>query len=308
MSFGPVVAEDLKITSINDPSFPLDLIIERLKAEAELFAVDFPLLERIILYRCRICILETTPYILGLELRVDKSVGRDEILGQLGDDDDWSIIPSSLVGEYIDREKNGRLLYARNAGVTPDPPLPGLQTENQEQKSAEKPDESVVAGVPMLQTNDFTKGPEPHTTKQLFPCEEGTRWADIAITLISDDTVLIRTPVGRGRFSYHKLGFENQTRGNKAIAIWETLKMFCKLQGDISGSTLQGYDPKLVKKISLLNKHLRNLFGIKANFTLHFKKAKGYKSEILFRDETFQQEVTPSGYPKGRTPAFHSEY
>jgi hypothetical protein len=158
---------------------------------------------------------------------------------------------------------------------------------------------------PVQQAGDASAGTEPHAAKRLLPCKWGTKWADIAITLISDDMVLIRTPEGHGRFTYHKLGFENRTKGDTPIAIWETLKMFCKL-GDISGSKFHGYDPKLVKKISLLNKHLQKLFGIKANFTLHFKKAKGYKSEIIFRDETFEQEVTPSGY--SRIPAVHSEY
>lgn len=143
-------------------------------------------------------------------------------------------------------------------------------------------------------------------SKNVLKLTPGTNWNQISITLLSDEMVRIVTPKGEGRFTYHELGFKNQTKGNQPVAIWNTLKLFCKLGGEISSSKIESYDPKLVKNISLLNKRLQRLFSIKSNFHPHFKKARGYKSEINFSDETSEQMIRPIGH--SRKPKFHSEY
>jgi len=117
-----------------------------------------------------------------------------------------------------------------------------------------------------------------------FPCEPGTPWKDITMTLIANDTLRIKTPQSEGRFTYHELKMSDKRRGDKPTMLWELLKLFAKNQGFISSQN-PNYDPKLPDTAKRLNKHLKELFGIKDSiYQEHYKKEKGYRTRIKFSD------------------------
>lgn len=120
-----------------------------------------------------------------------------------------------------------------------------------------------------------------------FGCPVGTKWEDIKITLIDDDTVRLETPNVNGRYSYHDLGMSDKRSGNRPTVIWVLLKLFAKYQGEISRNSDVDYDPKLTDNVKRLNKHLKGLFGIDDTiFLAHYKKNGAYKTKIFFSDQT----------------------
>ena len=56
-----------------------------------------------------------------------------------------------------------------------------------------------------------------------FPCQPGTIWKDIKITLVANDTVRIETPNGTGRYTYNELGMADGRPGDKPKEVWATL-------------------------------------------------------------------------------------
>jgi len=160
--------------------------------------------------------------------------------------------------------------------------------------------------------------------KKIFPCEPGTEWKDIHITLISDDTVEIKTPEittpsGKKRFGYSDLGLKDE-RNDKPKKLWTYIVIICKTNGFVSAENFRDLDRinaagQLVTYASKLNKHLQELFGIKESiYTSHYKKkkplpgerarllnghlekkikrTKGYKTKIKFSDATLVAPAT----------------
>jgi hypothetical protein len=159
-------------------------------------------------------------------------------------------------------------------------------------------------------TNDIQKE-APKQKNKVFPCEPGTKWENVTITLTGDDTVRVKTLQGEGVFSYHQLELaDGRIPSGKATMLWILLKLFCINNGFISPNT-DDYDPKLPDTAKRLNKHLQKVFGIKESiYKDHYKKlktlykdpekypaqdvqtttksqrVKGYETEIFFSDQT----------------------
>lgn len=92
--------------------------------------------------------------------------------------------------------------------------------------------------------------------------------------------------MGKGNFTYHKLGMEDGRSGNKPTVIWGLFKLFAKNQGHIHSQNPK-YDPQLISTAKRLNKHLQKLFEIEETiYTDHYKFQKGYKTKIFFSDQT----------------------
>lgn len=122
--------------------------------------------------------------------------------------------------------------------------------------------------------------------KPVFPCPEA-RWEDITLTLIADDTVRVKTPNGEGKFNYHKLELTDKRKGDQPTVLWPLLRLFIKERGTISSQT-PNYNPKLPDTTKRLNRHLKELFGIKESiYTGHYKKENGYRLKFVVSDQTF---------------------
>lgn len=129
-------------------------------------------------------------------------------------------------------------------------------------------------------------GQKSQSSAVLIPCKPGTKWRDITITLVADDMVEIVGPEISGRFTFHKLGMDDKRKGDKPKAMWALFKSFAENQGFISRKNFE-YDRRLPDNARLLNKHLQSIFGIEGSiYTGHYKKEKGYRTKIKFRDRT----------------------
>jgi len=141
----------------------------------------------------------------------------------------------------------------------------------------------------LFKTNDVFKFEKEHGLYKystIFPCDPGTKWENIKITKIDNETVRIETPKGKGLFTYHKLNMEDKRSGNKPTVVWKLLILFAENQGNISSQSIV-YDPRLPDTAKRLNKHLQKLFGIPESIYIgHYKSLKGYKTKIFFSDQT----------------------
>lgn len=139
-------------------------------------------------------------------------------------------------------------------------------------------------------TTDKSEGKQEEIPKEkILKCGPGTKWKDIHITLISDDTVEIKTPSDKERFGYQKLGLRGNREDGKPKKLWAYLTCFAKAQGVISAKTFD--DPELKKDLityaSKLNKYLQGLFGINESiYKGHYKKKMRYDTKIMFSDAT----------------------
>jgi len=125
--------------------------------------------------------------------------------------------------------------------------------------------------------------------KTVFPCKPGTKWEDITIILVADDMIRVKTPQGEGLFTYHKLGFADQRKGDKPTMLWTLLQEFAKGRGRISRAEKAEYISQLPSTAKRLDKHLQKVFRIKDRiYKDHYKTEKGYtlKLTILDRRET----------------------
>ncbi len=131
----------------------------------------------------------------------------------------------------------------------------------------------------------LVKGHAKDPVLKPFPCPNAT-WEAVKITLISDDTVRIETPLGSGRFSYHEIGLNDKRSGDRPKKSWNMLKLFAAQHGKISRENTK-YISVLPDTAKRLDYHLRDLFGIKERiYKGHYKKYKGYHTRIFFSDQT----------------------
>jgi len=113
-----------------------------------------------------------------------------------------------------------------------------------------------------------------------------TQWEDIIITLVSDDTVRIKTLDIEQRFNYSELGLSDKRKGDTPTILWELLKLFATMNGFISSNNSE-YNATLPDTAKRLNKHLKNLFGINESiYAGHYKKEGGYRTRINFSSQT----------------------
>ena len=144
------------------------------------------------------------------------------------------------------------------------------------------------------QDRGLYKSNNPEEVKP-FPCEAGTKWKDVKITLIANDTVRIETPQGKGRYTYHELGMADKRPGDKPKGVWVTLKLFASNQGIFPQENQKVNEKNLVEKAKHLNSHLKKLFGIKERIYKHFyKKLRRYETIIKFSDQTTSYVPEPS--------------
>lgn len=139
---------------------------------------------------------------------------------------------------------------------------------------------------------------KPIQRNKVFPCEPGTQWEDIKITLVANDMVRIKTPQGEGRFTYHELGMADKRAGDKPKLVWGLLVVFARRQGVLSPSdslysqdrvtgTANKYKGTICDATKRLNKHLKEVFGIDESiYKWHYRKYKKYETKIFFSDET----------------------
>lgn len=127
--------------------------------------------------------------------------------------------------------------------------------------------------------------------QKVFPCKPGTKWEDIKITLIDENTIRVKTPQREGRFTYHELGMSDKRKGNPPTTLWILLRLFAENKGNISSNNIN-YISTLPSTAKRLNKHLQKVFGIKDSiYKYHYKKYQAYITKIHFSDQRFSKKI-----------------
>jgi hypothetical protein len=131
-----------------------------------------------------------------------------------------------------------------------------------------------------------TKGIEPLDVPQSL------LWGNVHMMFYDKEHVEIRAggkPLGLRSFAV--LGFENKKNKSPDI-IWDTLLLLGKHDGEITWKTKDGsgeITAKLKKRISILRKRLKNLFGISEDPFCPYTKKGGYKAK--FRVSVRNEEI-----------------
>jgi len=155
-------------------------------------------------------------------------------------------------------------------------------------------------GAIEVHNNNIFKSPEVSDRSEPFPCQPGTKWKDVSITLVDFETVRIKMPGRKERFTYHELKMADK-RTKEPRLMWQLLVAFANYSGRISADTPIGSElkDKLPSLSKTLNKHMKDLFGIEDRIYLHpYKKEHAYITKIAFNDETiYSTEKNPSVTP-----------
>ncbi len=280
---------------LNEDFFP-DLNPNRLEACAHVWAKRYPFIDKIVLYKG---VSHHKPYVLLLEIPKDFDptdpsyhdfvnlwvLGLSHTMNDAQDLLKVSKIQYDSADEYL-----SKWLICKK-GVKDEDKWPEIETYEDRLDGFIVPEFAWVLfdkDNPSQEKKQKPHGKDTEAIKQkVFPCEPGTDWSDVFITLVADDTVRIETPQGEGRFSYHELGMSDKRTGDKPTLLWGLLKLFAQNHGFISREN-PNYDPKLPSTTKRLNKRLKNLFGIKESIYVgYYKTLKGYKTKIQFHNQTF---------------------
>jgi len=141
----------------------------------------------------------------------------------------------------------------------------------------------------------------------VFPCKPGTKWEDVKIALVENDTVRIETPQGKGRYTWSDLKMVDGRIRNRPTMLWGLFKLLAKNEGRISSGNIK-YNPQLPDTAKRLNRHLKQLFKINDSiYKYHYKKHKAYITKIKFNDKTEKQEETFSDETNNKKSNFDNE-
>ncbi|MGD0827804.1 MAG: hypothetical protein ABSA09_06920 [Desulfobaccales bacterium] len=188
------------------------------------------------------------------------------------------LLPSSLNGPMIDLTPDGIIFID----------LPDTEEVIISAKDLDKCFFSFDDVEPLLGVQSQKQSISGEQSQKL--CKPGTRWEDIEITLLSNEMVRIKTPAREERYTYAELGLSDKRKGDAPTLLWGLLKLFAQNNGFISRENPK-YDARLPNSAKRLNEHLRKLFGIDESlYTAHYKKERGYRTKIIFSNETFPQQ------------------
>jgi len=169
-----------------------------------------------------------------------------------------------------------------------------------------------VSGVAHYFWNsDISKGSDiKKNSSSLLPCNSGTDWKDITITLTSKDQVRIKTQQGEKRYNYAQIGMQDDRNTENKIRIWILLMLFASNKGDIDSKVMQDNEKifegsgkqepfqTFMTAAKELNKHLKNFFGINDSIYIgHYKKMFKDKDSLkkhrphIFEDEDMDDEL-----------------
>jgi len=121
---------------------------------------------------------------------------------------------------------------------------------------------------------------------KFFPTPDGTKWEDVTIELVSNDSIRIKVGGFVRRYSGFEIGFKDERKGDMLDTQWELLKLFAKNDGEISQRTV-GFKNKSQKPVQALNKRLRVFFDMNSNPINRYSKESGWTTKFIISDKSF---------------------
>lgn len=126
---------------------------------------------------------------------------------------------------------------------------------------------------------------EKFSEKPFLPVKPGTKWEDIRISLIENDTIEIFVKDKSQKFRFNELNFKDKRKANKPKATWWVLVRLIKENGFVDRNS-ENFDPKFTDEIKRFKVHMKDLFGIKDVLMPHYKKNFNYKVNFKTQDKT----------------------
>lgn len=124
------------------------------------------------------------------------------------------------------------------------------------------------------------------TIPATFPTPEGTRWEDIKIELISNESVRISVRNITKRYTAIDMGFRDHRMGDLPDKQWKALKLLAYSNGELSWGSRDA-EPGIQKHIQRLRKILNVFFGLDENPIKGYRKKEGYVTRFKIIDKSY---------------------
>lgn len=140
------------------------------------------------------------------------------------------------------------------------------------------------------------KSPTPDHFSTRFPTPSGTKWEEVTITFISNESIRIKAGKVSKKFHFSEIGFGDRRSADKPNKIWEYFHALAQLSGELSwddpldlgGRPVDINRDVAQKRLSILRKTLQTIVGIEDNPFYTYRKKGLYKTRFSLRDETTQ--------------------
>ncbi|MDI6733384.1 MAG: hypothetical protein QME51_04595 [Planctomycetota bacterium] len=127
-----------------------------------------------------------------------------------------------------------------------------------------------------------------------FPTPAGTKWGEITIQFVSNDSVKISVKgIAPQRFTFAEMGFKDRRKGDLPNKLWEILKYLAKEKGSLSWDSDKA-EPKLQQNISRLRRQLKRFFVLKDDPFLSYKQVGKWKTKFKIEDLSYSAIPEPS--------------
>ena len=195
--------------------------------------------------------------------------------------------PPTVGGPYVKPRELLKWANEKGLSIPKELRLDGPTTETERAGNVtDEEGEEGSSDVP-VESKKEPLGDSSGGAQKVFPCKPETKWEEVKIVLIANDTVRIETPSGTGRFSYHQLGMVDKRKGDKPTLLWTFLLLLATSDGVISSNAPE-YDPRLPDTAKRFNKKLKEIFGIDESiYRDHYRKHKEYRTKIKFENQTY---------------------
>ncbi len=119
-----------------------------------------------------------------------------------------------------------------------------------------------------------------------FPTPAGTKWEDIEIEIISNDSVRIKVKGITERYTAFDMGFRDHRKKDLPNAQWDTLLAFAESEGVLSWASPSKKNQNQ-KNIQALRKTLKQFFQLSDYPIRRYQKGIGYVARFKIKDCSF---------------------
>jgi hypothetical protein len=126
-----------------------------------------------------------------------------------------------------------------------------------------------------------------------FPTPPGTRWEDVTIQVVSNDSIKITAKGVYKTFTYAEIGFKDKRKGDLWDSQWEVLMALAEENGEISWDC-KNAQLRLQKKIQTIRRRLQALMGIEEDPFYCYQDVKAYKTKFKIEDISYRNHSKPS--------------
>lgn len=119
-----------------------------------------------------------------------------------------------------------------------------------------------------------------------FPTPADTKWKDISIEIVSNDSVRIKLGSITEIYTAYDMGFRDHRKKNMLNKQWEVLMYFAECRGEFSWKS-ENAVPGIQKHVQLLRNALKTFFDLTDNPIEGYRKKMGYITKFKISDQRY---------------------